>query len=108
MDRKNLQDLVAFSADGPTRATLHGSDQIWSEVISLQSNQETEAMADASSDALFVVVAGEVVIYVDRSFKRLHHWDSTLAPAGAEVVIKNAGGDPAIILVVAAPPPASD
>ena len=108
MDRKNLQDLVAFSADGPTRVKLHGSDQLWSEVISLQQNQETEAIADPDSDALFVVIAGEVVIYVDRSFKRLRHWDSTLAPAGAEVVIKNASGEPAIILAVASSPPASD
>lgn len=108
MERNNLQDLVSFSPDGPTRAKLHGSDQLWSEVISLQQNQETEAIEDPDSEALFVVIAGEVVIYVDRSFKRLRHWDSTLAPAGAEVVIKNASGEPAIILVVASSSPASD
>lgn len=101
MQRKNLQDLVSFSGDGANHSEMLSSDLLYSEVISLQQNQETAKMGDSGSDAVFVVVAGEAVIYVDRSFKRLHHWDSALAPAGSEVVIKNATSEPVVVLMVA-------
>lgn len=108
MQRKNLQDLVSFSEDGANHAEMLSSDLLYSEVISLGQNQETAKMGDGGSDAIFVVVAGEAVIYINRSFKRLRHWDSALAPAGSEVVVKNATGEPAIVLMVAAARTARD
>lgn len=108
MQRKNLQDLVSFSEDGANHAEMLSSDLLYSEVISLEQNQETTKMGDSVSDAIFVVVAGEAVIYINRSFKRLRHWDSALAPVGSEVVIKNATSEPAIVLMVAAGWPERD
>jgi hypothetical protein len=52
------------------------------------------------------VVAGEVVIQVDKSRTRVKQWAAVLAPAGGEVTISNASTEPAVILVTAAPPPA--
>ena len=54
---------------------------------------------------MFLVVAGEVVIQVDRGRKRVQQWSTVLAPAGGEVTISNASTEPAVILVTAAPPP---
>ena len=52
------------------------------------------------------MVAGEVVIQVTRSRKRLRQWATVLVPAGDEVTLTNASADPAVVLIVAAPPPA--
>jgi glyoxylate utilization-related uncharacterized protein len=106
MERKNLQGLVSFNEGGANHAEMLSSDLLYSEVISLQQNQETSKLGNGGSDAVFVVVAGEIVIYIDRKIKRLHHWDSALALAGSEVVIKNATGEPAIVLMVASGRPA--
>ena len=73
-----------------------------------QRTQRVGPIGDPTSDALFVVVAGEVVIQVDRGRKRVKQWSAVLAPAGGEVTISNASTEPAVILVTAAPPPASE
>ncbi|MFN2543028.1 MAG: hypothetical protein ABR600_00445, partial [Actinomycetota bacterium] len=62
-------------------------------------------IADPGSDAVFTVVAGEVVIQVDKGRKRLGQWGVALAPAGSSVTMTNASAEPAVVLVVAAPPP---
>lgn len=108
MDTRNLTKLVKFSDDAPNRETLFETERLRSEVISLQQKQETEPMTDPVADVLLTVVAGEVVIYIDRKFKRFKQWGAVVAPAGSEVVIKNASGDPAVMLLVGAPPPTRD
>jgi hypothetical protein len=35
----------------------------------------------------------------------MKQWDSLLVPAGSELTLKNASPDPAVVLLVAAPPP---
>ena len=46
-----------------------------------------------------------VVVQVDRRRKRLEQWGTTLVPAGSELTITNATPEPAVVLLVAAPPP---
>jgi mannose-6-phosphate isomerase-like protein (cupin superfamily) len=105
METRNLRDLVRFSADGPTRQDVFESERLWAEVICLDRNQQVGPVGDPHSDAVFLVVAGEAVVQVDRSRKRLKQWGSALVPAGSEVTLTNASFDPAVLLVVAAPPP---
>jgi mannose-6-phosphate isomerase-like protein (cupin superfamily) len=105
VETRNLRDLVHFSDDGPTRSDLFESERLWAEVICLEPNQAMGPMADPDSDAVFVIVAGEAVVQVDRSRKRLKQWESALAPAGGEVTLTSASPDPTVVLVVAAPPP---
>ncbi len=81
---------------------------LWSEIACLDNNQSTDPITDPQADAMLTVVAGEVVVYLDRKFKRFKQWGATVAPAGTEVVIKNASSEPAVILIVAAPPPTDD
>lgn len=102
---KDLRDLVRFDRDGPHHETLYESDHIWSEVVCLQTNQGIGPISDADSDALCVCIAGEVTVQVDRGRKRLPQWGSMLVPAGSDLVVKNASDEPAVILLVAAPPP---
>ncbi|MBI4259937.1 MAG: cupin domain-containing protein [Actinobacteria bacterium] len=106
MDTRSLTDLVSFSPDGPSTAPVLESERLWSQLICLDRNQRLGPIVDAASDGLFLVVAGEVVVQVDRGRRRLAQWSTAFAPAGSEVVVSNASPDPAVLLIVAAPPPA--
>ena len=105
MDSRDLRDLVAFEAEGPARADVLESTHLWSELVCLDRNQQYGPLQDPDTDALFLVVAGEIVVQVERGRKRLKQWGDVLSPAGDEVTLTNASSDPSVILVVTAPPP---
>ncbi len=105
MKAKDLRDLVHFSETGPHHATVYESGRLWSEVICLDRAQELGPVADPDSDALLVLLAGEVAVQVGWGRKRLRQWGTVLVPAGSELTIRNASIEPAVILLVAAPPP---
>jgi hypothetical protein len=106
MDAKDLRDLVRFDEDGPRHEALYETERLWSEIVCLDRNQALGPISDAGSDALVLVVSGKVVVQVDRSRKRREQWETALVPASSELSISNASGDPAVVLIVAAPPPA--
>ncbi|MEX2421805.1 MAG: hypothetical protein WD670_08315 [Actinomycetota bacterium] len=105
MDAKDLRDLVSFDEDAPRHQALFESEHLWSEVVCLDRNQSIGTISDQDSDAFVLVVTGKVVVQVDRGRKRLEQWGTTLVPAGSELTVTNATGDPAVVLLVAAPPP---
>jgi hypothetical protein len=102
---KDLRDLVHFVEDGPLHETVFESAHLWSEVVCLERAQELGPIADPDSDALCVLLAGEVAIQVGRGRERIRQWGTVLVPAGSELTIRNASVEPAVILLVAAPPP---
>jgi hypothetical protein len=105
VDARDLRDLVRFDDDGPRHEPLFESEHLWSEVVCLQGPQGIGPIADRDSDAMCTVLAGRVVVQVDRARRRLEQWGSALVAKGSEVTIRNASDDPAVILLVAAPPP---
>jgi mannose-6-phosphate isomerase-like protein (cupin superfamily) len=105
MEAKDLRELVHFDPEGPATHDVFETEHLWSQLICLERAQRVGPIGDPDSDALFLVVAGEVVIQVDRGRKRVQQWSTVLAPAGGEVTISNASVEPAVILVTAAPPP---
>jgi quercetin dioxygenase-like cupin family protein len=105
VETKDLRDLVEFDPQAPARTDVLESARLWSELVCLERNQRLGPLSDPESDAVFVVVAGEVVVQVDKSRKRLKQWGVALAREGSEVSVTNASSDPAVLLVVAAPPP---
>ena len=105
MDAKDLRDLVRFSEEGPRHQPLFESDHLWSEVVCLQGAQGLGPISDPDSDAICTVVAGRVAIQLDRGRKRLGQWGTVLIPAGSELTIRNASEEPAVIVLIAAPPP---
>jgi len=108
MDIRDVTELVRFEPGRrPFRAPLVESEHIYSEIVCLEANQETEVMGDAEADAMFTTLAGEVVIWMNRKSRRLKQWHSVVAPAGTEVTLKSASPEPSVVLVVTAPPPAS-
>lgn len=105
MDVADLTDLVRFSPDGPTRQTIFESEHLWSQLVCLDRNQSLGPLGDPRADAVLTVIAGEIVVLVDRSRKRLKQWGTVLVPAAAELVVTNASSEPAVVLLVTAPPP---
>jgi quercetin dioxygenase-like cupin family protein len=105
MKPRDIRDLVHFSEEEPHHETLFESEHLWSEVICLAGSQGLGPMTDAASDAVLAVLSGEVATQVDKTRSRLKQWDSLLVPAGSELTLKNASPDPAVVLLVAAPPP---
>jgi quercetin dioxygenase-like cupin family protein len=106
MDIRDLRDLVRFSGDGPVHEPLFESEHVWSELVCLDRAQRLEPISDPGSDAVVTVVAGEVVVHVGRDHKRVGQWSAAFVPAGADLAITNASVDPAVVMIVAAPPPA--
>lgn len=106
METTTLTDLVRFEADAPAKQTIFETERIWSELLCLGRNQRTEPMSDPQADAVLTLVAGEAVFQVGGKRKRLKQWGSVLVPAGSTLVVTNASSDPAVLLVVTAPPPA--
>src|SRR5436190_17162734 len=107
MEARDIRDLVHFDPEGPATHDVFETEHMWSQLICLERTQRVGPIGDPASDALFLVVAGEVVIQVDRGRTRVQQWSAVLAPAGGEVTLTNASMEPAVVLVTAAPPPAS-
>ena len=102
---RNLQDLVRFDDEAPTRTTLYETERTWAELVCLDGNQSYGPVGDERADALFTIVAGEAVFVVDGIRKRLRQWRTLLAEPGAMVTVTNASADPLVVLVVLSPPP---
>ena len=100
-----MRDLVAFDDDGPHHAPLFESDRVWSEIVCIQGPQGLGPISDRDSDAICVVLAGRIAVQVDRGRTKLEQWGSVLVPRTAELTVRNASDEPAVILLVAAPPP---
>jgi quercetin dioxygenase-like cupin family protein len=102
---RNLQDLVRFDDEAPTRKTLHDTANLWSELVCINRNQSYGPVGDDGAESLFTVVAGEAVFQVDGRRKRLRQWRTLLAEPGRAVTVTNASSEPLVLLVVLAPPP---
>jgi len=101
----DIRDLVHFSDDEPRRQTLVEGERLWSEIVCLQAAQGVGPIRDDESDGILVVLAGEVGAQVGKGRARMRQWEAVEVPAGMELTIRNASEEPAVVLVVVAPPP---
>jgi glyoxylate utilization-related uncharacterized protein len=101
----DIRDLVHFSDDEPRRQTLVEGERLWSEIVCLQAAQGVGPIRDDESDGIVVVLAGEVATQVGKGRARMKQWEAVDVPAGMELTIRNASEEPAVVLVVVAPPP---
>ena|SRR5205807_5976543 len=105
MEIRDLRDHVRFTADGPLHEPLFESGRLWSELVCLDRAQRLGPVSDPASDAVITVVAGEVVVHIGRDHRRIGQWSAALVPSGTDLTVTNASMDPAVVLIVAAPPP---
>lgn len=100
-----LRDLVGFSPDGPVIREAVDLANLRTEVICLEGPQAIGPVTERDSDALVIVVAGEVAVQVDRARSRARQWQVIPVPYGSTLTVRNASEEPAVLLVVVAPPP---
>lgn len=105
MKTLDIRDLVHFSDDEPRRQTLVEGERLWSEIVCLQAAQGVGPIRDDESDGILVVLAGEIATQVGKGRARMRQWEAVEVPAGMELTIRNASEEPAVVLVVVAPPP---
>jgi glyoxylate utilization-related uncharacterized protein len=106
MKPRDIRDLVWFADDEARHETLFESEHLWAQVVCLQNAQALGPMSDAGSDAIAVVLTGEVAVQVGKTRARMGQWESMLVPHGDELTIRNASTEPAVVLLTLAPPPA--
>lgn len=106
MRTRDLRDLVHFSEDQALHHALFETERLWSEILCLQGAQGVGPMTDPRSDAIVVVLSGEVATQVNKGRTRMKQWESAMVPAGGELTIRNASEDPSVVLLVLSPPPA--
>ena len=107
MKTLDIRDLVHFSDDEPRRKTLIEGERLWSEIVCLQQAQGVGPIRDDESDGILVVLAGEVAAQVGKGRARMKQWEAVEVPAGQELTIRNASEEPAVALIVVAPPPST-
>ena len=105
MKTRDVRDLVRFSDDEARHETLLEGEHLWSEVICIQGAQGVGPMRDEGSDAMLLVISGEVSAQVGKGRARMKQWETVLVPAGDELTLRNASAEPTVLLLVAAPPP---
>jgi len=101
----DIRDLVQFSDDEPRRRTLIEGERLWSEIVCLQQAQGLGPIRDDGSDGILVVLAGEIATQVGKGRARMKQWETVEVPAGLELTIRNASEEPAVVLLIVAPPP---
>lgn len=106
MKTKNLTDLVRFDEEGPRTEVLHEMTHLWSQIVCLRDAQGLGPITDPDADGLVLVLAGEVAAQVGKARARLRQWHSLTVPAGEDLTLRNASPEPAVVLMVTAPPPA--
>jgi hypothetical protein len=106
METRDVRDLVRFDDEVAHQETLYETEHLFSRVLCLQAAQGLGPVGDAVADALVLILAGEVSAQVGRGRSRMRQWESVMVPAGSDLTIRNASEEPAVVLVVTAPPPA--
>jgi glyoxylate utilization-related uncharacterized protein len=105
METRNLTDLIHFTEESPRIEVLLETEQLWSQVICLQGAQGVGPLTDARADGIVVVLAGEIAAQIGKGRARMKQWESVTVPAGEALSVRNASSDPAVVLLVLAPPP---
>jgi glyoxylate utilization-related uncharacterized protein len=105
MKTRDVRDLVHFEDDAAHQQTLYETDRLFSRVICLQEAQGLGPVGDAVADAVCVILAGAVSAQVGLGRSRMRQWETVLVPAGSDLTLRNASEEPAVVLLVTAPPP---
>ena len=105
MKTRDVRDLVRFDEGGASQHTLYETERLFSRVICLQEAQGLGPVGDPLADALCMILAGEVSAQVGHGRSRMRQWETILVPAGSDLTLRNASDEPAVVLLVTAPPP---
>jgi len=98
---------VRFADDGARTEVLYETEHLWSQVVCLQGAQGHGPVSDERADGIAAVLSGEVAAQVGAGRARMTQWEAVVVPAGEALTLRNASQEPAVVLLVLAPPPES-
>lgn len=102
---RDIRDLVRFTDDGARTEVLYETAQLWSQIVCLQGAQSHGPVVDERADGIAAVLSGEIAAQVGSRRSRMHQWEAVIVPAGEPLTVRNASPEPAVVLLVLAPPP---
>jgi glyoxylate utilization-related uncharacterized protein len=105
MQTRDLTELVHFSEEEARRSVLYDSVRMFAQVICLQDNQISGPMSDPESEGIVTILAGEVAAQIGKGRARMKQWETALVPSGEDLTLRNASSEPAVVLLILAPPP---
>jgi mannose-6-phosphate isomerase-like protein (cupin superfamily) len=105
MKTRDIRDLVRFTDDGARAEVLYETEQLWSQVVCLQGAQDHGPVVDERADGIAAVLSGEVAAQIGSGRARMKQWEAVVVPSGEALTLRNASPEPAVVLLVLAPPP---
>ena len=105
MKTRDIRDLVHFTDDAARTEVLYETPQLWSQIVCLQGSQGHGPVVDARADGIATVLSGEIAAQVGAGRARMTQWEAIVVPAGEPLTLRNASPEPAVVLLVLAPPP---
>ena len=105
MERIRLADRAEFQDGKMARHRLAATSHLHADLYCLRPGQTQLAHVHAEQDKLYVGLSGRTRIRVGEEIEWLEPGMLVVAPAGAEHGLENPTVDPAVVLVVVAPPP---
>lgn len=106
MDKKRVADARRFDGDKMVKSSIFATPRLFYDLYCLLPGQSQKVHSHASSDKVYLVVAGRARVTVGAEEAELGPDEAVLCAAGVDHGIANAGSEPLTVLVVTTPPPA--
>ena len=106
MRTRDLTDLVHFTDDGARTELLAETERLWSQVVCLQGNQGVGPMTDAGGRRPRRRALRRGRGAGGQGPRADAQWHTRSCPPARSSSLRNASDEPAVVLLVLAPPPA--
>jgi mannose-6-phosphate isomerase-like protein (cupin superfamily) len=94
-----------FSGEKMQKVNLFETERMFCDIYCLGPGQEQKVHAHAGADKIYFVLEGTARVSVGGEERDLKADEIVLAPSGVEHGVRNASGEPALVLVFMAPNP---
>ena len=105
MDIIDLATARRFAAEKMQKVSLFDTDRMFCDVYCFEPSQSQKVHAHPGSDKVYVVLEGQATVQVGDAHARLDPMQATMAPAGTDHGVVNAGPGRLVLLVFMAPKP---
>ena len=100
-----LSDHRIFSTEKLRKNNLADTPNLFVDLYCLAPGQEQKLHRHEGSDKVYIVLEGRGRFRVGAEESDLEHGRGVLAPSGEEHAVRNASGEPLVVLVMMAPKP---
>ena len=105
MESKPVSEAIAFSEEKIKKNSLFDSPHLFYDVYCLLHGQQQKVHTHENSDKVYYILEGAGRFTVGDEERDLPRGHAVLAPAGVPHGVRNAVGEPLVLLVTMAPKP---